>query len=102
MRQSLAWLVMAVLVAVQFLDVAVVDAAAITTPTIHSESDHGQGKSSLDGCEIHCACHSLHHMAVCAPVGLQSDRASALPAAPRRHPSRYVTGEGPPVPPPEA
>ncbi len=102
MRQSLAWLMMALLVVVQFVDIAVVDAAAITTPAVHSESDHDQGKAPLDGCEIHCGCHSLHHMAVCAAPGIEVKAALTGPALLRRDTRGNITAQSPPVPPPDA
>lgn len=102
MKTYLALLAMAVFVAVQFVDIAILDAAPVDFAGLHTQTDHDQGKQPLDGCAIHCGCHSLHHMGLHGP-------AAVLVHAPVSTPMRRVSimiagmpGQGPPVPPPNA
>lgn len=102
MKRYLAWLVMAVFVAIQFADIAVLDAAPIDSLEFHTQTDHDQDKQALDGCAIHCGCHSLHHMAALGADCAVDHAALTSLKLPRDNAGREAYGQGPPVPPPNA
>lgn len=102
MRKYLALLVMAVFVAIQVADIAILDAAPLDATGLHSPTNHDQSKQPLDDCAIHCGCHGLHHMGLHGPV---AGLAYAPVAAPMLRVSITIAGmpgQGPPVPPPNA
>ncbi|GER08613.1 hypothetical protein GCM10007972_24330 [Iodidimonas muriae] len=102
MKKYLALLVMAVFVAIQFADIAILDAAPTNGLELHSQSDHDQDKQAFDGCEIHCGCHALHHM---APAGNASEclyEGLTKPILSGAYIGKNSLGQGPPVPPPNA
>tara|TARA_R110002110_G_scaffold179197_1_gene384568 strand:+ start:918 stop:1199 length:282 start_codon:yes stop_codon:yes gene_type:complete len=87
-------------VAIQFADVAIVDAAPVDGLELHTQSDHDQEKQAFDGCEIHSGCHSLHHMAASGSACAVVQTSLTGPKFPRDNDGHEAYGQGPPVPPP--
>jgi hypothetical protein len=95
MKKVLLLLGMVVFVAIQLADIAILDAAPVDSLEFHTQSDHDQDKQAFDGCEIHCGCHSLHHMTAAvlaggniyaAPTDQEFPRDRIPPAKVRRSP----------------
>lgn len=101
-KNVLLLLGMAVFVAVQFADIAILDAAPVDSLEFHTQSDHDQDKQAFDGCEIHCGCHSLHHMAAAGLAGGDIYAGLTDQEFPRDNAVNNFASRGPPVPPPNA
>lgn len=102
MKKVLLPLGMVVFVAIQFADIAILDAAPVDSLEFHTQSDHDQDKQAFDGCEIHCGCHSLHHMTAAGLAGGNIYAAPTDQEFPRDNAGKNSAGQGPPVPPPNA
>jgi hypothetical protein len=102
MKKALLLLGMVVFVAIQFADIAILDAAPVDGLEFHRQSDHDQDKQAFDGCEIHCGCHSLHHMAAAGLAAGDIYAALTDQEFPRDNAGKNSAGQGPPVPPPSA
>lgn len=102
MKKVLLLLGMVVFVAIQFADIAILDAAPVDGLEFHTQSDHDQDKQAFDGCEIHCGCHALHHMAAMGNASVFAYAVSASRVYPRDNAGKNSAGQGPPVPPPNA
>ncbi len=107
--RALSLLLVFAFVAIQVLDLAVLDAQAIASPDPHvagdqapgpGGSDDDAGQAAPDGCIVHCGCHALHHMGL---DGHGAELSTVLPIdhrAPANDRTIRALGESPPVPPP--
>lgn len=106
MKKHLTWLITCVFVTVQFVNIAVLDAATLGAPEthgagIHEQTDPGTKKAPLDSSESHCLCQGLHHISLFGPAevlarALRSGRLAFEDTTTR------ALGQRPPVPPPLA
>ena len=106
MIRFITLLTMLALVAVQFVDIVVLDAAPLEISSVHLDTDHDRSDNPsnlpFDNCASHCGCHALHHMASVAQAVEVLPLASSGQGLPHQNSNLKSLSLGPPVPPPLA